>query len=130
MERLEKIGKQLDLESDTTEEEHELDSNDENPEESREAKEYNTKIFALKNKVAKRLLSSKSLKNNYMQGLVKYQINDPNTSVQQIEALIHDQKIHSTIDNIAFLPDTEFKKLRSEHLSRSPLDKLTKKRRR
>ena len=27
-----------------------------------------------------------------MQGLVKYQINDPNISVQQIEALIHDQK--------------------------------------
>ena len=83
LERLEKIGKQLDLESDTTEEEHELDSNDENPEESREAKEYNTKIFALKNKVAKRSLSPKSLKNNYMQGLVKYQINDPNIPVHQ-----------------------------------------------
>ena len=61
LERLEKIGKQLDLESETTEEEHELDSNDENPEESREAKEYNTKIFDLKNKVALIKITKKTI---------------------------------------------------------------------
>ena len=70
LERLEKIGKQLELETETSKEEHKLDSNDEYPEESREAKEYSTKIFALKNKVAKRSPSPRSLKTNYMHGFV------------------------------------------------------------
>ena len=123
--RLEKIGKETDTSEEETE--FELQSSDGIPDVSKEAIEYKTKIFALETDVQKRALTPSSLKRNYLKGYVKFQISDPNITVEQINSLIFDQKIHSTIDQIAFLPATEFRKIRSGHNIRTPPEKQAKK---
>ena len=107
--RREKIGK----EKDTSEEEieFELQSSDGIPDVSKHAKEYKTKIFALETEVEKRALTPSSLKRNYLKSSVKFQISDPNITVEKINSFIFDQKIRSTVDQIAFLPATEYRKI-------------------
>ena len=120
--RLEKIGKELGNDTETSEEEIELElqSNVEIPAASKAAKEYKTKIFALETEVEKRALTPSRLKQNYLKGTVKFIISDPNITVEQINSLIFEQKIHSTVDQTAFLPATEFRKIRSGHNIRTP----------
>ena len=120
--RLEKIGKELGNDTETSDEEIELElqSNVEIPAASKAAKEYKTKIFALATEVGKRDLTPSRLKQNYLKGTVKFQISDPNITVEQINSLIFEQKIHSTVDQTAFLPATEFRKIRSGHNIRTP----------
>ena len=105
----------------------ELQSSDENPDASKAAIEYKTKIFALETEVEKRALTPSKLKQNYLKGSVKFQISDPKITVEQINSLIFEQKIHSTVDQIAFLSATEFRKIRSGHDIRTPPEKQAKK---
>ena len=127
--RLEKIGKELGKETDISEEEteFELQSSDGIPDVSKEAKEHKTKIFALETDVQNRALTPSSLKQNYLKGSVKFQITDPNITVEQINSLVFDQKIRSTVDQIAFLTETEFRKIRSGNNIRTPPEKQAKK---
>ena len=83
------------------------------PHASLEAKELITKIFASEAKVPKRTPNPSSIKVYFMLGHIKYQIADPNISADHIESLINKEKLYSKKDNTAFLPETEYKKIRS-----------------
>ena len=119
LDRLKKIGKHLGAESDSSDEE----STDEMPHASIEAKEFQTKIFALETKVPNRTLNPSSIKNYFKLGHIKYQIASPNISADHIESLINQEKLYSKKDNTAFLPESEYKKIRNGHSNRSPPEK-------
>ena len=90
---------------------------------SLEANELSTKIFASETKVPKRILNPSSIKVYFMLGHIKYQIADPNISADHIESLTNQEKLYSKKDNTAFLPETEYKKIRNGHSNRSPPEK-------
>ena len=119
LDRLKKIGKHLGAESDSSDEE----STDEMPHASIEAKEFQTKIFALETKVPNRTLNPSSIKTYFKLGHIKYQIASPNISADHIESLINQEKLYSKKDNTAFLPESEYKKIRNGHSNRSPPEK-------
>ena len=119
LDRLKKIGKHLGAESDSSDEE----STDEMPHASIEAKEFQTKIFALETKVPNRTLNPNSIKNYFKLGHIKYQIASPNISADHIESLINQEKLYSKKDNTAFLTESEYKKIRNGHSNRSPPEK-------
>ena len=93
------------------------------PHASIEAKEFQTKIFALETKVPNRTLNPSSIKNYFKLGHIKYQIASPNISADHIESLINQEKLYSKKDNTAFLPESEYKKIRNGHSNRSPPEK-------
>ena len=116
LEKLERIGKQLgdedssdesEMEEAQTEEEFVYDSSI-NP-----ANKYSMKIFALESKVIKTSLSHKNLTYHFQAGNIKYQVTDPTVSIQNIETLIKDKKISAPMDDITFLHESAFRKIRN-----------------
>ena len=91
LDRLKKIEKHLGAESDSSDEE----STDEMPHASIEAKEFQTKIFALETKVPNRTLNPSSIKVYFKLDHIKYQIASPNISADHIESLINQEKLYS-----------------------------------
>ena len=122
LEKLERIGKQLgdedssdesEMEEAQTEEEYVYDSS------ITPANKYSMKIFALESKVIKTSLSHKNLKFHFELGNIKYQVTDPTISIQMIETLIKDKKISAPMDDITFLHESAFRKIRNG-FSKSP----------
>ena len=130
LEKLERIGKQLEEEKEMSTDGHISDQESEEEEEQesdseiaayisgqcKEVTNYSMKIFALNTEVKKSPLSPKALTRNFKEGNIKYQVSDSSVSIQVVETLIKDQKLYAQLDNIKFIDPSEFKKVRNGYI--------------